>query len=362
MHRFGISSSRQSTRRRQLPGMRRLRIRIFRMQSRPPLRILRLMSLQLLPEFRILQSCLKPRHEATSPSPRHSQPSLNFGIRHRVLRFRLRRLPGKVRHSRRQRILKRLRHLLHKSRAKPRIAGQPLASPPRKKLPSFPCSRFAQVPVRANISEHSRPRFNINVTLAATAVKNQVAISSGRSKQGALVTISPRVNIRLPLQPTAQQYQLRPSTVAPRFFPGHMPQDIDAARRTQRHNPPAGKFQLRKSPITRLDNVPLSQAHPFARLIQRRTTNYPQRSFEQSDRAHVLRSGRNRQQPGDQKRNAQEFHVDPETGELREHRINNQRQSAYLIAAQREVKAVSVEHPVGAAVYYRPDVALSFRL
>jgi hypothetical protein len=41
----------------------------------------------------------------------------------------------------------------------------------------------------------------------------------------------------------------------------------------------------------------------------------------------------------------------------------NQRQSAYLITEQREVKAMSPARiAVGAGVYYRPDLALGFRL
>ena len=105
-------------------------------------------------------------------------------------------------------------------------------------------------------------------------MKNDRTIFSRTSEQEAFIPVRARVCNRLTLQPAAQQYQLRSSSVAPGLSSQAAPEDIHAARWAERHNSAGNKFQLRESLVGALDNIALPQARSFGCLERCSTANY----------------------------------------------------------------------------------------
>src|ERR1700746_1715189 len=248
----------------------------FRMQYRNPFRVLARVNFKLLPELGIFQSRLEPIHKAPPPRRRHCQPRLNFDIRHLMLGLWLDGLTGKVSEAGRESISKRGRHGFDEASAGMRGVDQTFALAAREKLAGSPSCGFAHVSVGTHLTDCGRARFDKNVASTFVTMKNDGTISSRSSEHGAFIPIRARVGVRLTLQPAAQQYQLRPSGVAPGLSSHAVPEDIHAAQRAERHNSTANKFQLRESLFRALDHIALPQTRSFGCLEHCRTANYSQ--------------------------------------------------------------------------------------
>src|SRR6266852_1162411 len=176
------------------------------------------------------------------------------------------RLAGKVSEARRESISKRARHGFDEGSAGTRRVDQAFALAAREKLAGSPSCWLARVSVWAHLTDCSRARFDKNVAPTFVGMKNDSTISTRSSKQWAFIPIRARVSIRLTLQPAAQQYQLPSSGVACGLSSRAVPEDIHAARRAERYNSAANKFQFHESLVGALDNIALPQARSFGCL------------------------------------------------------------------------------------------------